>query len=284
MQQTVETRQPKRIEPTANANPVLGELKPSFLKRLKSWRQTHLTAGRIKVARRGWSRLWFYSFELAFDFLRAFWRLSPQLGLKESAHWTNVGVRLARADADLAAEFFKSGSEAILKLPSAVRERLFALNANLPYLYSTETMRERLRLALTVATRTDDEELAARILDIAITISRSSLGYSRDFLRRAAEVISRYSATNSLQRTLFLRALDLAERLSVHLAVKFFDAVAPHISAPQSDGAGASATQLCEQLIEHTGSLVASGHAGGLNFFLCGLELLRLGDEELIDK
>jgi hypothetical protein len=195
-----------------------------------------------------------------------------------------VGVRGARADADLAAEFFKSGSEAILKLPSAVRERLFALNANLPYLYSTETMRERLRLALTVATRTDDEELAARILDIAITISRSSLGYSRDFLRRAAEVISRYSATNSLQRTLFLRALDLAERLSVHLAVKFFDAVAPHISAPQSDGAGASATQLCEQLIEHTGSLVASGHAGGLNFFLCGLELLRLGDEELIDK
>lgn len=284
MRQVVETRQPDRIEPPTNAPPSVGWFKPPLLKRIINWWQAHLAAKRIGLVRRGWSRLWFYSFELAFDYLRAFWRLSPQLGLKESAQWTTIGVRLARNDADLADEFFNSSADAVLDLPAAVRERLFALNTNLPQLFSTKTAWERLRLALTIATKTADEELARRILDVALSISRSSLGYSRDFLRQAAEVVSHYNPTNSQQRTLFVRALALTEHISAQFAIKLFEAVAPLISSARSEGAEAHTSQLCVRLIEQTESLLALGHTGSFNFFLCGLELLRPESEEVIDR
>ncbi len=283
MSQAVGQLQPERAKPTAHILPG-GNSRLSILRRLFNWRRTHFAAWRIKLARLGWKRLYFYSVGLAFGFLRAFWRLSRRLGLKESVHWTSGGVRLARADTDLAAEYFDSVSDLMLRLPPEARGRLLALTADLPHLYSTETARERLRLALAIVEATPDYELVARILDVAISITRSSLGYSRDFLRQAAEIVRHYDAANPLQRALFLRALDLTGRFTTHLGVKFFNSAAPFISNARSEGDEASATQLCARLFEHTETLMDFGHGGALNFFLSGLELLRLGDETTINK
>ncbi len=273
----------EKAKPTIHILPG-GDGRSSILQRLLDWRRTHFAAWRIKLARLGWKRLYFYSVGLAFGFLRAFWRLSPRLGLKESVHWTSGGVRLARTDADLAKEYFDSVSDLMLRLPPEARGRLLALTADLPHLYSAETARERLRLALAIVEAAPDYELVARILDVAISITRSSLGYSRDFLRQAAEIIRQYDATNPLQRALFLRALDLTGRFTTHLGVKFFNAAAPIISNARSEGDEARASQLCARLFEHTSALMDFGHGGALNFFLSGIEFLRIGDEAVIDK
>jgi hypothetical protein len=87
------------------------------------------------------ARLHYYSLGLALDFLRAFWRLSPRLGVREMAYWTNCGVRLARADAELTAEFFNSGSDVMLRVPPPVRARLFAINTGLAHLYYIDKVR-----------------------------------------------------------------------------------------------------------------------------------------------
>jgi len=273
----------EKAKPTIHILPG-GDGRSSILQRLLDWRRTHFAAWRIKLARLGWKRLYFYSVGLAFGFLRAFWRLSPRLGLKESVHWTSGGVRLARTDADLAKEYFDSVSDLMLRLPPEARGRLLALTADLPHLYSAETARERLRLALAIVEAAPDYGLVARILDVAISITRSSLGYSRDFLRQAAEIIRQYDATNPLQRALFLRALDLTGRFTTHLGVKFFNAAAPIISNARSEGDEARASQLCARLFEHTSALMDFGHGGALNFFLSGIEFLRIGDEAVIDK
>src|SRR6266508_855362 len=273
----------EKAKPTIHILPG-GDGRSSILQRLLDWRRTHFAAWRIKLARLGWKRLYFYSVGLAFGFLRAFWRLSPRLGLKESVHWTSGGVRLARTDADLAKEYFDSVSDLMLRLPPEARGRLLALTADLPHLYSAETARERLRLALAIVEAAPDYELVARILDVAISITRSSLGYSRDFLRQAAEIIRQYDATNPLQRALFLRALDHTGRFTTHLVVKFFNAAAPIISNARSEGDEARASQLCARLFEHTSALMDFGHGGALNFFLSGIEFLRIGDEAVIDK
>jgi hypothetical protein len=283
LSQAVGQLQPEQTKPTAHILPG-GDSQSSIQQRLVNWRRTHFAAWRIKFARLGWKRLCFYSVGLAFGFLRSFWRLSRRLGLKESVHWTSGGVRLARADTDLAAEYFDSVSDLMLRLPPEARGRLLALTSGLPHLYSAKTARERLRLAHAIVEATLDYELVARILDVAISITRSSLGYSRDFLRQAAEIVPRYDATNPLQRALFLRALDLTGLFTTHLGVKFFNAAAPFISNARSEGDEARASQLCARLVEHTSALMHFGHGGALNFFLSGIEFLRIGDEAAIDK
>lgn len=97
---------------------------PSISARLHRLRTSAIARWRPRLLLRGWRQICFYSFALAGKFLRAFCRLTPRLGLKEMALWTDCAVKLARCDRELAAQFFSEGADLLLRVPAGVG-RLF---------------------------------------------------------------------------------------------------------------------------------------------------------------
>jgi hypothetical protein len=221
---------------------------------------------------------------VAIEFLRAFWLVSPHLGLRELSRWINCGVRLAQADVELAADFYRPGTDLLLRLPPPVRSRLLEVADTASYIHRGELLRAGFRAALTIAAGTTDFKLGARILDVAIRIGQRSFGFNCDYLQHVAEIIPHYSETNPTQRVLFLQTLELTERFPVKLAVEFLRAAAPFIVNARSEGPDLGTTLLCERLVRQTGRLIDADDTGALKFFLAGAELLRLKDATLVDK
>lgn len=80
--------------------PYGGRTKPSIIARLRRLRTSAIAGWRPRLLLRGWRQICFYSFDLAGKFIRAFCRLTPRLGLKEMALWTDCAVKLARLRED----------------------------------------------------------------------------------------------------------------------------------------------------------------------------------------
>ena len=235
------------------------------------------------LAWRGWSRLSPYSVEIGFAFLKALLRVSAQFGPKELAHWTSCGVRLTKADPELAREFYGPGTDLLLNLPANLRQRLLRVTANTSYVFRGTSLRNGFRAAMTLASGTTDHELGARIMDVAHFEGRS-FGYTSLFLQAAAEIIPKSYDGNPFQRALFLHAVDVAALLPAKFALDLFNAISPLIKAARSEGPSADATHLVERMLQHTEELIPQNHEGALQSFLCGLEFVPLRDATLIDK
>ena len=214
------------------------------------------------LAWRGWSRLSPYSVEIGFAFLKALLRVSAQFGPKELAHWTSCGVRLTKADPELAREFYGPGTDLLLNLPANLRQRLLRVTANTSYVFRGTTLRNGFRAAMTLASGTTDHELGARIMDVAHFEGRS-FGYTSLFLQAAAEIIPKSYDGNPFQRALFLHAVDVAALFPANFALDLFNAISPFLKAARSEGPSADATHLVERMLQHTEELIPKDHEGG---------------------
>lgn len=259
----------------------------SFLKRQLFQARTmfadkYRTLSRWKIAVRGWTGISFYSLDLALSFARAFLRVSPHLNPKDLIHWTNCGVRLTRADMKLAGEFF-ADSEIILKIPPKTRSQLFIFIYNSSFKQIGETLRKGFRTAMRFAAAAKDDELTARSLEVATKIGRRSY-YGNEIFNPLEEIVRHLTENNLFQRNLFLHLLDLAAQFQGKFAIEFLNAASPLIKNAQSAGAMTRATLLAERLMQHAEPFITADETGAINFFLCGLEFLKLDDAALIDK
>lgn len=247
----------------------------------------HIAAKRERIecwrrAACGWSQISFHSFNSALDFLRAFRRILLRLNPADSVRWIDCSVRLARVDASLAAEFFRTSTGVILHAPSSLRSHLLALCINVTQIYGRDAMRDCLRAAMTITEGLSDQDVSARLIEVALKLSYGSLGYCCAFLQQVTRTIRQWEAKGEAHKSFSLHLLDLVGRLPVKLAVDLFEA-----SLPLLDRAGTGsplAVALGERLIQHTERFIAIDDVGAVRFFICGAKLARLEDVTLIDK
>jgi nitric oxide reductase NorD protein len=250
----------------------------------KLWLLLRAKAAALWLAWRGWSRLSFYSFDVAFLFLKAIVRIAPHLSPRELAHWTNCGIRLAKAEPKLARHFFHRGTDILLKVPASIRSRLLRVSSNTSYIYRGDSLRNGFRAAMALAAGTTDYELGARIMDVAINFGKKSFGYTSLFLQTAAEIILRSYDGNPFQRALFMHSVEVAAQMPAKFALDLFSALSPFIKAAGSEGPSANTTLIVERLLQHTEEVIPKDDEGASQAFLCGLEFVPLGNVTLIDK
>lgn len=236
------------------------------------------------LAWRGWSRLSFYSFDVALLFLKALVRLSPHLSPRELVRWTNCGIRLTKTEPELTKQFFEAGPDILLKLPPNMRSLLLRVTANTSYIYQGESLRNGFRAAMALASGTTDYDLGARILDMATNFGRKSCGYTSLFLQTAADIIPEFYDGNPSQRALFIHSIDVAAQLPPQFAIDLFNAISPFIKAARAERPSANKALIVERLLQHTEELIPKDDDGALKSFLCGLEFVLLADVTLIDK
>jgi len=251
----------------ANRPPAQGDARRE---RIESWRR----------AAHAWSWISSHSFDLAWDFLRAFRRVSPRLDPKDLVRWVDCSIRLARVDPSLADEFFRKGTDVVVSISPSIRPRLLALCSRIVQIYGREALRDCLRLNMTIAAQTRDQTLSARLIEAALNLSSKSLGYCRVFLRRTAEIVQQYGDEG--REDFLLRVLDLVERLPAKLAVDLFEAASPLIE--RAGDPPSPARESSDLLLRHVERFIAVDAVSAVRFFICGVKFARFEDAALIGK
>lgn len=121
------------------------------------------------------------SLRAGLEFLRAATGAAQVLEAAELREWGEMGRRLAMADVETGANFFKAGVAELSEVPAAARPLLFQVCARqLPL--STAIATETFKRAPELARATGDAELLAATFEVALEIARRSARHSADFL------------------------------------------------------------------------------------------------------
>ncbi|MDQ1559087.1 MAG: nitric oxide reductase NorD protein [Pyrinomonadaceae bacterium] len=260
-----------------------------------------LPADRARAALEVSAQLASLSLRVGLEFLRAAVGAAQVLEAAELREWGEMGRRLAMADVETGANFFKAGVAELLEVPAAARPLLFQVCARqLPLSTSiaTETFRSAPELARATA---GDGELLAATFGVALEIARRSARHSADFLNASpaafahldkyatanegagrneeAEGVNGNEAAGGVSRNNVARAaLHLAGVFAVRAGGVAADAWANLPAATASLDAGQART-----LFRHTESFLERGGAAALHVFNAGGEVLRLAPSVFTD-
>ncbi|HZG51478.1 MAG TPA: hypothetical protein VEZ40_05015, partial [Pyrinomonadaceae bacterium] len=221
------------------------------------------------------------SLRVGLEFLRAAVGAAQVLEAAELREWGEMGRRLAMADAETGANFFKAGVAELLEVPAGARPLLFQVCARqLPLSTSiaTETFKRAPELARAAG---DDESLTASFA-VALEIARRSARHSADFLAAAPAAfahLEKYRARGDAGENEVARAaLHLAGSFAARAGGVAADAWANLPAATAALDARQALT-----LFRHTEQFLERGGAAALHVLIAGGEALRLAPQVFTD-
>ncbi|HZH92417.1 MAG TPA: VWA domain-containing protein [Pyrinomonadaceae bacterium] len=241
-----------------------------------------LPAERARVALEVSAQLAGLSLRVSLDFLRAATGAAQVLEAAELREWGEMGRRLAMADMETGANFFKAGVAELLEVPVEARPLLFQVCARqLPL--STSIATGTFKGAGELARAVGDGELLSTTYAVALEIARRSARHSADFLHASpaafAHLEKYVAATEAVGRNETAHA-------ALHL-MGVFAARAGGVAADAWASLPAASVALdAEQartLFRHTERFLERGGAAALNVFVAGGEVLRLAPQVFAD-
>ncbi|HEY1402580.1 MAG TPA: hypothetical protein VGB05_00490, partial [Pyrinomonadaceae bacterium] len=192
-----------------------------------------------------------------------------------------MGRRLAMADVETGANFFKAGVAELLAVPVEARPLLFQVCARqLPL--STSISTETFKRAPELARDAGDGELLVLTFEVALEIARRSARHSADFLaasHAAFAHLEKYAATEGAGR-------NEVARDALHLAGVFAQRAGGVAADAWANLPAATAALDAEQartLFRHTEQFLERGGAAALHVFIAGGEVLRLAPQVFTD-
>jgi hypothetical protein len=222
------------------------------------------------------------SLRAGLEFLRAAVGAAQVLEAAELREWGEMGRRLAMADVETGANFFRAGVAELLAVPDEVRPLLFQVCARqLPL--STSIALETFRSAPELARAAPDEALLAATFEVALEIARRSARHSADFL--AASFAAFAHLKQYAEAETGTRRNEVA-RAALHLAGVFAKRAGGVASDAWTNLPVATAGLEAEQslaLFRHTETFLERGGAAALHVLIAGGEVLRLAPEVFAD-
>jgi hypothetical protein len=242
-----------------------------------------LPADRARAALEVSAGLASLSLRVGLEFLRAAAGAAQVLEAAELREWGEMGRRLAMADVETGANFFRAGVAELLAVPQVARPLLFQVCARqLPL--STSIALETFRRAPDLARAAPDETLLAATYEVALEIARRSARHSADFLAASFAAFAHLEQYAAAAETVERR--NEVARAALHLAGVF----AARAGGVASDAwknlpvatAGLDA-QHALALFRHTETFLERGGAAALHVFNAGGEVLRLAPQVFAD-
>jgi nitric oxide reductase NorD protein len=243
-----------------------------------------LPADRARVALEVSAQLASLSLRAGLEFLRAAVEAAQVLEAAELREWGEMGRRLAMADVETGANFFKAGVGELLEVPVAARPLLFQVCARqLPL--STSIATETFKRAPELARAAVDGELLAATYEVALEIARRSARHSADFLAvspAAFAHLEKYAAAQEKEGA----GRNEVARAALHLAGVFAGragGVAADAWANLPAAIAALDAEQARTLFRHTEQFLERGGAAALHVLVAGGEVLRLAPQVFTD-
>jgi hypothetical protein len=222
------------------------------------------------------------SLRVGLEFLRAATGAAQVLEAAELREWGEMGRRLAMADVETGANFFRAGVAQLAAVPQSARPLLFQVcSRQLPL--STSIALETFRRAPELAQAVPDEALLAATYEVALEIARRSARHSADFLAASFAAFAhfeQYAATEP-----GVRRNEVA-RAALHLAGVFAERAGGVASDAWTNLPAATAgldAQQARTLFRHTEKFLERGGAAALHVLIAGGEVLRLAPQVFAD-
>ncbi|HYG09847.1 MAG TPA: hypothetical protein VD835_07740, partial [Pyrinomonadaceae bacterium] len=222
------------------------------------------------------------SLRVGLEFLRAAVAAAQVLEAAELREWGEMGRRLAMADVETGANFFRAGVAELLEVPADARPLLFQVCARqLPL--STSIAMETFRSAPELARAAGDGVLLGLTFEVALEIARRSARHSADFLASSPAAfahLEKYAAPpGGAPRNEVARA-------ALHLARVFAQRAGGVAADAWANLPAATADLDAEQartLFRHTEQFLERGGAAALHVLVAGGEVLRLAPQVFAD-
>jgi hypothetical protein len=217
------------------------------------------------------------------EFLRAATGAAQVLDAAELREWGEMGRRLAAADAETGANFFKAGVAELLEVPPEARPLLFQVCARqLPLSSSIAT--ETFRRAPELARAAGDGGLLAATFEVALEIARRSARHSADFLAASPAAFAHLEKYGARREEGAGR--NEVARAALHLAGVFAEragGVAADAWANLPAAIGDLDVEQARTLFRHTEQFLERGGVAALHFLNAGGEVLRLAPQVFMD-
>ncbi|HEY0097385.1 MAG TPA: VWA domain-containing protein [Pyrinomonadaceae bacterium] len=241
-----------------------------------------LPADRARAALEVSAGLASLSLRVGLEFLRAAPGAAQVLEAAELREWGEMGRRLAMADVETGANFFRAGVAQLLAVPQATRPLLFQVCARqLPL--STSIATETFRLAPELARAAPDEALLATTFEVALEIARRSARHSADFLAASFDA---FAHLKNYERAGAGGRENEVARAALHLAGVFAQraggvAADAWTNIPAATSGLEAAHALA--LLRHTETFLERGGAAASHVLVAGGEVLRLAPQVFAD-
>jgi hypothetical protein len=240
----------------------------------------NLPAERARAALEVSAQLAGLSLRVGLEFLRAAVGAAQVLEAAEVREWGEMGRRLAMADVETGANFFKAGVAELLEVPVEARSLLFQVCARqLPL--STSIATETFKRAPELARAAGDGELLSTTYEVALEIARRSARHSADFLTASPAAfahLEKYAAEGAGRNEVARAALHLMGVFAQRAGGVAADAWANLPAATAALDAKQART-----LFRHTEQFLERGGAAALHVFVAGGEVFRLAPEVFAD-
>jgi hypothetical protein len=245
-----------------------------------------LPADRARAALEVSAQLAGLSLRVGLEFLRAAVGAAQVLEAAELREWGEMGRRLAMADVETGANFFKAGVAELLEVPANARLLLFQVCARqLPL--STSVAIETFRLAPELARAAKDGELLAATLEVALEIARRSARHSADFLAASPAAFAHLEKYGAAQENAAEGAgQNEVARAALRLAGAFAQRAGGVAADVWTNLPAATAALNAEQsrlLFRHTEQFLERGGVAALHVLVAGGEALRLAPQVFTD-
>ncbi|HEY9403037.1 MAG TPA: hypothetical protein VIQ24_10110, partial [Pyrinomonadaceae bacterium] len=224
------------------------------------------------------------SLRVSLEFLRAATGAAQVLEAAGLREWGDMGCRLASADVETGANFFKAGVAELLEVPVVARPLLFQVCARqLPL--STSIATETFTRAPELARAAGDGETLAATYEVALEIARRSARHSADFLAASPAAfahLEKYAPAAAAKGA----GRNEVARAALHLAGVFAERAGGVAADAWTNLPTAIADLDAEQtrtLFRHTEQFLERGGAAALHVFIAGGEVLRLAPEVFAD-
>jgi nitric oxide reductase NorD protein len=216
--------------------------------------------------------------------LGTFFRVSPSLSLSESLLWFRCVVRLASADAGIANEFLRSGTETLVKTAPGIRRQLLVAILRMARGVRGDPVRNTVAAALAIVENGEATEFTVGILNGAVRISEWSFAHGCEVLLSIASLLQEMDRPGIPQRGLLQHALKLSEFVPAESAFELIEPIIELIRDAHSGGLRAEVMVRYDMLLTAAEELIEKDKRGGLNFFRSGVELLGLKDAPVIEE
>ncbi|HEX9918098.1 MAG TPA: hypothetical protein VGA87_02960, partial [Pyrinomonadaceae bacterium] len=222
------------------------------------------------------------SLRVGLEFLRAAVGAAQVLEAAELREWGEMGRRLAMADVETGANFFKAGVAELLEVPAEARSLLFQVCARqLPL--STSIATETFRRAPELARAAKDGELLAATFAVALEIARRSARHSADFLAASPSVFAHLEKYGAAAED---AGGNEVARAALHLAGAFAQragGVAADVWTSLPAATSALDAEQARTLFRHTEQFLERGGVAALHVLVAGGEALRLAPQVFKD-
>ncbi|MCA1566748.1 MAG: VWA domain-containing protein [Acidobacteria bacterium] len=247
-----------------------------------------LPADRARAALEVSAGLASLSLRVGLEFLRAAVGAAQVLEAAELREWGEMGRRLAMADVETGANFFKAGVAELLEVPANARPLLFQVCARqLPL--STSVATETFRRAPELARLAKDPELLAATFEVALEIARRSArhSHSADFLAASPAAFAHLEKYRAARESGEEGAgQNEVARAALHLAGAFAQRAGGVAADVWTNLPAATAALNAEQsrtLFRHTEQFLERGGVAALHVLVAGGEALRLAPQVFTD-